>query len=134
MFLGGAPAAIPVLNSLARIFWIGVCKFTFYLTYTITLLTKDINISCRNIALKAITKKEYSQFALSFLYHKQTKRFRLKTLKKTSFAFDEFTISMACYFIVSEDQKIRIFNGLEKGTCEPNNHEQAFVQREETKE
>ncbi len=30
--------------------------------------------------------------------------------------------------------RIRIFNGLEKGTYAPNNHEQAFVQREETKD
>ncbi len=34
----------------------------------------------------------------------------------------------------SEYQNIRIFNGLEKGTCAPNNHEQAFVHREETKD
>ncbi len=34
----------------------------------------------------------------------------------------------------SLSETIRIFNGLEKGTCAPNNHEQAFLQKEETED
>ncbi len=39
-----------------------------------------------------------------------------------------------CKIYLPSYQNIRIFIGLEKGTCAPNNHEQAFVQREETKD
>ncbi len=38
--------------------------------------------------------------------------------------------AMSKYFRIG----IRIFYGPEKGTCAPNNHEQAFVQREETED
>ncbi len=38
------------------------------------------------------------------------------------------------YVNQNQNQNIRIFNGLEKGTYAPNNNEQAFVQREETKD
>ncbi len=37
-------------------------------------------------------------------------------------------------YLKTESESIRVFNGLEKGTCAPNNHEHAFVQRGETKD
>ncbi len=35
---------------------------------------------------------------------------------------------------IDGEVRIRIFSGFEKGTCAPNYHEQAFVQREETED
>ncbi len=41
---------------------------------------------------------------------------------------------MKCNGLISIKIRTREFNGLEKGTCKPNNHEQAFIQGEETED
>ncbi len=77
------------------------------------------------------------RLAILNLQSLEDRKLRGDSILAFSFMTGRFDLPLEEFFPLSFFRiriRIRIFNGLEKGTYAPNNHEQACVQREETKD